>query len=96
MMPLDPVPRGPESPISGATDQPLGAVACAPVEAEFSPGVTSVDLYLKLGTPLGEVSDGPVERASSDPRPDPLTIETRQIETTDEAGLMATFGCVGP
>jgi hypothetical protein len=61
-------------------------------EANFQ-RVAGMDLYLRLGIPLGEAS---VVRASSDPRPEPLTIETRQVETTDEAGLMVTFGCVGP
>lgn len=31
-----------------------------------------------------------------DSRPGPLTIETRTVETTDEAGLLVTFGCVAP
>jgi hypothetical protein len=57
----------------------------------------SVDLYRWLGIRmLGTVRNPQDAQNDSDSRPGPLTIETKTVETTDEAGLLVTFGCVAP
>jgi hypothetical protein len=56
-----------------------------------------VDLYRRLGIPLtDDPQNHAVRRNGSDTRPSPETGETRSNETTDESGLMVTFGCVAP
>lgn len=56
-----------------------------------------MDLYRRLGVRvLNTVRDPQGTEDDGDSRPSPLTIETRTIETTDEAGLLVTFGCVAP
>lgn len=60
-------------------------------------GAVGVDLYRWLGAPIVDaVWDLRDVENDSDSRPGPLTIETRTVETTDEAGLLVTFGCVAP
>jgi hypothetical protein len=45
---------------------------------------------------LGTMREPQDTKDDSDSRPGPLTVETKTVETTDEAGLLVTFGCVAP
>jgi hypothetical protein len=56
-----------------------------------------VDLYRYLGEPIGPALSSASPASSDEDRPpEPVTIDTRQIETTDESRLLATFNCVAP
>lgn len=51
-----------------------------------------VDLYECLGAARRfELHEGTLD---ADTQPEPMTVETRVVETTDESGLLAVFGCV--
>lgn len=56
-----------------------------------------MDLYQYLGTPIAPAaSRASLASSAEEPPPEPMTMETKQIETTDESGLLVTFNCVAP
>jgi hypothetical protein len=59
-----------------------------------------MDLYHRLAKPVVRLSAGSAHLAAkqsdSEPDPEPWTIHTRTIETTDEAGTCMLLKCVAP